>query len=88
MLSMRTHAIFQDLPQLIGATYGRIMHSLEELGERPAGMPFVVHYNLELQNLDLEIGFPTSRMLEGKGDIQSNSIAEGSIGFCEHTGEY
>jgi len=69
-LSVRTRAAVQDLPQLFGKVYGAIMQYLGELGEQPAGMPFAAYYNMDMQNLDVEIGFPVARKFAGKGEVQ------------------
>ncbi len=88
VLSVRTHAAVQDLPTVLGKTYGAIMQYLAELGEQPAGMPFVGYYDMNMQNLDIEIGFPVAHPLEGRGDIQCREFPGGELASVMHIGPY
>lgn len=88
VLSVRTHAAVQDLPALFGKIYGAIMQYLAELGEQPAGMPFTAYHNMDMQNLDLEIGFPVARKLAGKGEIQASEFPGGKLASVMHIGPY
>jgi effector-binding domain-containing protein len=87
-LAIRTHTPVEGLPQLIGASYGRIMQYLASIGERYAGEPFVVYHNLDMQNLDVELGFPVLQELPGKDDIQPGKVSSGKYGVCHYTGPY
>ena len=87
-LAIRTRVSVQDLPQVLGKAYGAIAQYLGELGEQPAGPPFVAYYNMDMQALDVEIGFPVSRGLSGKGDIQAGEIPGGKVVTCLYTGPY
>ncbi|MEW5720807.1 MAG: GyrI-like domain-containing protein, partial [Chloroflexota bacterium] len=87
-LTVRTRAAVQDLPQLFGKTYGAIMQYLGELGEQPAGMPFAAYYNMDMQNLDIEIGFPVARKFPGKGEIRAGEFPGGKLASVLHIGPY
>ena len=87
-LAIRTRVSVQDLPQVLGKAYGAIAQYLGELGEQPAGPPFVAYYNMDMQDLDIEAGFPVSRGLSGKGDIQTGEIPGGKVATCLYTGPY
>ena len=87
-LSIRTRTSVQDIPQVLGKAYGAIAQYLGELGEQPAGPPFTVYYNMDMQNLDIEIGFPVSRQFSGKGDIRASEIPSGKVAICLYTGPY
>ncbi|MGD9091471.1 MAG: GyrI-like domain-containing protein [Anaerolineales bacterium] len=88
VLSIRTRTAVGDLPQVMGRCFGSITQYLGELGEQPAGAPFVGYYNMDMEALDVEIGFPVNRPLAGKGEIQSGSIAGGKQASCLHVGAY
>ena len=88
VLSIRTRTAVQNLPQVLGAAYGKIMQYMGELGEPPAGAPFVAYYNMDMQDLDIEIGFPVLRALLGKADIQACEIPAGKAATCLYTGPY
>ena len=87
-LSVRTRTPVQGLPQVLGRVYGTVAQHLGELGEQPAGPPFVAYYNMDMQDLDVEIGFPVSRQLPGKGEIESGQIPGGRAATCMYTGPY
>ena len=87
-LTIRTHTSVDKLPQLIGASYASIAQYLEELGEIVADVPFVGYYNMDMQNLDVEIGFPVSKALPGKGNIKASEIPEEKVVFCMYLGSY
>ena len=88
VLSIRTHAAVQDIPTVLGRAYGAIAQYLEELGESPSGAPFTGYYNMDMQNLDLEIGFPVASKLAGRGEIQSGHIPGGKVAATIYTGPY
>ena len=87
-LTIRTRASVGDLPKVLGKVYGAIVHYLGELGEQPAGAPFAAYYNMDMENLDVEIGFPVSSKLAGKGDIKASEIPGGMVATCLYTGPY
>lgn len=87
-LSVRTRTLINGLPALLGESYAKIKDYLAELGEAPAGAPFAAYYNMDLQDLDVEIGFPVTTFLEGKDDIQPSQVPGGKLGFALHTGRY
>jgi effector-binding domain-containing protein len=88
VLSIRTKSAVQGLPQVLGASYGAIAQYLGSLGENPAGAPFVAYYNMDMQNLDIEIGFPVSRPLDGQGNIQPSQVFGGKLATCLYVGPY
>jgi len=87
-LSVRVRAPMQELPQVMGRAYGEIAQYLCELGEQPAGPPFAAYYNLDVQDLDVEIGMPVSKNLPGKGNVQPSAMPGGKYAACLHTGPY
>ncbi|MCK4381337.1 MAG: GyrI-like domain-containing protein [Candidatus Lokiarchaeota archaeon] len=88
VLSVRTKSAVQDLPQILGKYYGAIAQYLGELGENPAGPPFVAYYNLDMQNLDIEIGFPVTKKITDRDDIKSREIPSGKFASCLYIGPY
>jgi effector-binding domain-containing protein len=88
VLSIRTRSSVEDLPKVLGESYCAIADYLRELGERAVGPPFAAYYNLDLQNLDVEIGFPVFRALPGKGDIEAGELPGGKVATYLYTGPY
>ena len=87
-LAVRTHAAVQDLPQLFGQTYGALMQYMSEMGTQPAGMPFAAYYNMDMQNLDIEIGFPIATPLPDRGEIKCGALCAGKYASTMHIGPY
>lgn len=87
-LSIRLRTTAQELPQVFGKGYGEIAQYLGELQEQPGGSPFAIYYNMDMQNLDVEFGFPVSKNLNGRGDIQASETPSGESASCVHVGPY
>ena len=72
------------------------MQYLGELGEQPAGMPFAAYHNvdmqnldsMDMQNLDIEIGFPVVHRIAGKGEIHAGEFPGGKLASVMHIGPY
>ena len=88
VLSIRTRTTMEELPDLIGRSYYKIMDYLKELGEEAVGAPFTAYYNLDMQDLDVEMGFPVAKPLPGKGEILSGEIPGGKVVSSMHKGPY
>ncbi len=87
-LSIRTRAAVDQLPQVLGDSFGLIACYLEELGEKATGPPFAAYYNMDMQDLDIEIGIPVPRELPGRNEIQPSGIPGGQVASCLHVGPY
>lgn len=87
-LAIRTRTAVSDLPAVLGKAYGAIASYLGEIGEQPAGPPFAAYHNMDMQNLDVEIGFPVAKSLPVRGDIQVGEIQGGQYAACLYTGPY
>ena len=88
VLSVRTRTPLKDLPQALQRAYGGIIQYLGELDEAPAGPPFVAYYNMNMDDLDVEIGFPVARELPGRGDVEASEIPAGKYATTDYTGPY
>ncbi len=87
-LSIRMRTSVEELPQVFGKGYGEIAQYLEELQEQPVGPPFAIYYNMDMQNLDVEFGFPIPMNLKGKNNIQISETPSGKSVSCIHVGPY
>jgi effector-binding domain-containing protein len=87
-LVIRARTSLQNLPKTIGEGYGRIMGYLAGIGEQPAGAPFVAYYNMDMENLDIELGFPVAKKLPGRDSISASEIPGGMAATCLYTGPY
>ncbi len=87
-LTIRTRTQVEKLPSLIGESYGKIAAYLQEHGECVSDVPFVAYHNMDMRDLDVEIGFPMAKVLPNRGEIKASSIPEGKVAFCMYRGAY
>lgn len=87
-LVVRTRVRVEDLPRIMGPAYGAIASYLHSLGVAPTGPPFALYHNTDMQNLEVEIGFPVSRAVPGRDTLTPSSLAAGEYAHCVHTGPY
>ncbi|NHI93711.1 MAG: AraC family transcriptional regulator [Candidatus Lokiarchaeota archaeon] len=87
-LSIRTKSPVEKLPNILGEGYGEIMKYIGELGIEPTGEPFVIYYNMDMSNLDIELGFPVAVKHPNKGRVQSSKIPGGKFATTLHVGPY
>ncbi len=88
LLVIRKVTSVKDLPQEIGQAYHQIATYLNQLGEQPAGVPFVAYYNLDMENLDVEMGFPVAKELPGQGIITNARMPAVRAATFTHIGPY
>ena len=87
-ISIRAKTSVNKMPQLIGESYGKMEAYLKEAGEYMSDIPYVAYFNMDMQNLDVEIGFPVPKVLPGKDDIKAGTIPESRVVFCMYRGAY
>jgi len=87
-VSIRTKSSVQNLPALIGESYGKISAYLKEIDKYPSDIPYVGYFNMDMQSLEVEIGFPVFNTLQGKGDIKAGAISASKVVFCIYRGAY
>jgi effector-binding domain-containing protein len=87
-LSIRMRTAVQELPQVLGKGYGDIAQYLGKIKEQPAGPPFAIYYNMDMQDLDVEFGFPVSRNLQAQDNIHPGETPSGKSASCLHVGLY
>lgn len=88
VLMIRRRTTLEGLKEVIGDGFMKIATYLEYLGESPAGPPYAAYYNNEMDNLDLEIGFPVVSPLPGQGIIHGSFIRAHTAVECLHKGPY
>jgi effector-binding domain-containing protein len=87
-LAIRFKAPVQELPKHFERVYGAIIRYLGELNEEHTGAAFAAYYNMDMQNLDIEAGFPVSKPVPAKGEVQASEIPGGTFAVCHYTGPY
>ncbi|MDD2554114.1 MAG: GyrI-like domain-containing protein [Desulfotomaculaceae bacterium] len=88
VLFIRTRTALEGLPLLIGESYRKIAEYLAELGQQPANAPYTAYYNLDMQDLDVEMGFPVAGPLPGKDEVKAGEIPAGRYVSCMFKGPY
>ncbi len=88
ILSIRFRTPVEKLPMHIGESYAKIAAYMGDVGIHPSGDPFVAYHNMDMQDLDVEIGFPVASPIPGKEDIRSCSIPAGLFIFAMYQGPY
>ncbi len=88
---IRTTTPVSVLPQLMGTLYGEIATYMAAHAVAFDGPPYAMYHNMDMDALDLEVGFPVSQQYEltaDAGRIQNGSIPEGTVVTDTHTGSY
>ncbi|MFD3157985.1 GyrI-like domain-containing protein [Haloimpatiens sp. FM7330] len=88
VLSIRTRTAVENLPAECKKAYNDIFEYLNELGESPAGVPFAAYYNMDMKDLDVELGFPISKPVPEKDEMKLSEIPAGKQVSCMYKGPY
>lgn len=88
VLCIRTKTSIEKLPAAIGEGYGRIVKYMEELGVQLQYAPYTAYYNLDMNDLDVEMGFPVAEIFPDKDGIKARQIPQGKVVSCMYKGAY
>ncbi len=88
VLCIRVNTRVEELPQLIGKSYETIMQVMAENGIQLSGEPYVAYFNLDMENLDVEMGFPVATTGDGKGEVKPGVIPGGRKATTLFVGPY
>jgi effector-binding domain-containing protein len=78
----------EEMPKVLGESYGTVMEYMKQNKTFPAGAPFVIYKNEDMQALDLEIGFPVMKKIDGNGTVKAGILPGGECAVARHTGPY
>lgn len=87
-LCIRKRVPVEALPETFGQAYNDILFYLNSLQEQPVGAPYAAYYNMDMSDLDVEIGFPVAKTLPGDEEILPSEIPAGRYASLIHTGSY
>jgi effector-binding domain-containing protein len=76
------------LPQELGKAYGAIITYLTEKGVHPQGPAFTAYFSMDMEKLEVEMGFPVVTEMTGCGDIVAGHIPGGKKATCMYKGPY
>jgi len=85
---IRTHCAVGQMPAVLGEGYGKVLAYIQAAGKYPSNPPFVAYYNLDMQNLDIELGFPLEEPLPESGDIHPVIYPAGDYASLLYIGPY
>ncbi len=88
VLTIRRRTKLENLPQVIGQSYGQLMEHLNQIGAQPVDAPYTAYYNLDMNDLDVEMGFPIAEMQKDSGDIKARCLPECEAVTCLYKGLY
>lgn len=74
VLSMKSTIHFDSYPKTAEQAYRKIKEFAEQKGIVFSGSPFVCFHNADLENLDVEMGFPTANSVVGNGEILGHTL--------------
>jgi len=88
VLSIRYRTSAAELPNGMGRVYGEIAAYMGKNGIPFAGPPFAMYYNMDMDDLDVQIGFPLAKAATGEGRVAASKLPGGSFATAKHTGPY
>ena len=88
VLSVQTNTGMENLPNIIGEIYQSIVTYLLKEEEEPLGPPFIAYYNMDMENLQIKVGFPVEAELPGEGEIALRHLPGGKKAVGFHKGSY
>ncbi|MFH0895809.1 MAG: GyrI-like domain-containing protein [Bacteroidota bacterium] len=87
-MAIRTHSSLVNLSWDLGRCFDEVKAFMKEYGIEPVGSPYAAYYCLDFDNLDVEIGYPVEKQIEGKGNVKPASIPGGKMATTIHVGSY
>jgi effector-binding domain-containing protein len=87
-ICIRTRTPVGNLPHILGNAFESLINYLAETDTIPTYAPYVGYFNMDMQDLDIEIGYPVAQPLAGKNELKSSEIPAGKQVSCIYTGPY
>jgi len=86
--SIRVRTPQAKLKEELGKAFGEVAMLLGRQGGGPAGNPFAVYHNMDMNDLDVEIGFPVARPVRAEGRMKPSALPSGRTAMAMHKGPY
>lgn len=87
-LALRYTTPVSKLSETMGKLYNEIAAHMQQEGIPFAGAPFALYHNMDMEALDVEIGFPVHGPVKGLGKIQAGTLPGGKALCTLYTGPY
>lgn len=88
VLSIRATTPAGGLPALIQEKYRAMAAYMNEMGVDLSDIPFVAMHSMDMDALDVEMGFPVKEACPGSGEINASLMPGGKYAFCMFLGDY
>jgi effector-binding domain-containing protein len=86
--SIRVRTPQAKLKEELGKAFGEVAMLLGKQGSGPAGYPFSMYYNMDMNDLDVEIGFPVAGPVRAEGRMKPSVLPGGRTAMATHKGPY
>ena len=87
-LAVRYRTSMAKLAEGMGQVYGEVAAYMAKSGIPFAGPPFAIYYNMDMEDLDVEIGFPVNSPAPGEGRVRPGKLPGGKLAMATHIGSY
>jgi len=87
-LAVRYRTPMAELSKSMGQAYGEIAAYMGKKGIPFSGPPFAMYYNMDMDDLDVEIGFPVASQAAGEGRVKPGRLPGGKLAMATHIGSY
>lgn len=83
-LATKATCSVKEISTVLGEKYGKVMEVMKQKKTYPAGAPFVIYHNDNMDALELEVGFPVAKEVEGEGDVFAGILPGGECAIDHH----
>ena len=87
-LSVRIFTSLNDMPNTLRKIYQEVAALFGKDDIVCTGSPFVIYYNMDMENLEIEAGFPVSGAKKDYGRVKRSKLPGGEQATAQHKGPY
>lgn len=87
-LAVKGLTAMQDIPAFLAKAYGEIAEYGQLHNIQFTGAPYAMYFNMDMDNLEIEAGFPVAGIFEGSGNVICGNLPGGRQFMTTHTGPY
>jgi len=84
----KTIKFMEEFSAFTGQSFDRIMKYMNSLNILPSDGPIVCFHNMDLENLDVEVGFPVATPVNGKEEITGRTAPSQKVVSAIDLGPY
>lgn len=87
-LAVRTRTPVSNIGAVMGQAFGKVYQHIMETGAKPGDCAVSVYYNMDMNDLDVDIGFVLAEPAAGAGEVHALEIPGGKQVSCMYKGPY